>query len=42
LEDYFGYDHEILGLVGAVLVIFPVFFAALIAYAITMFNFQKR
>lgn len=42
LEDYFGYDHEILGIVGAVLVIFPVFFAVLIAYAITMFNFQRR
>eukprot|EP01018_Ginkgo_biloba_P031439 Gb_04571 [translate_table: standard] len=42
LEDYFGFRHEFLAVVGAVLVIFPAFFVVLFAYAITTLNFQKR
>ncbi|KAH9288445.1 hypothetical protein KI387_032562 [Taxus chinensis] len=42
LKDYFGYHHEFLGVVAAVLVIFPAFFAILFAYSITAFNFQRR
>ncbi|XP_057870079.1 ABC transporter G family member 36 isoform X2 [Cryptomeria japonica] len=42
LEDYFGYDHDFLSVVGTVLVIFPVFFAILFAYSITTLNFQRR
>ncbi|KAH9288446.1 hypothetical protein KI387_032563 [Taxus chinensis] len=42
LKDYFGFHHDLLGVVAVVLAIFPVFFAALFAYAIKSLNFQKR
>eukprot|EP01018_Ginkgo_biloba_P031440 Gb_04573 [translate_table: standard] len=42
IEDYFGFHHDFLGVVAAVLVIFPGFFALLFAYSIKKFNFQKR
>lgn len=42
LKDYFGYDHNLLGLVAAVLIIFPILFASLFAYFIGKLNFQTR
>ncbi|XP_048225566.1 pleiotropic drug resistance protein 3 isoform X1 [Ricinus communis] len=42
LEDYFGFHHNFLGVVGAVLVIFPFVFASLFAYFIGKLNFQRR
>ncbi|XP_059069636.1 ABC transporter G family member 35-like [Cryptomeria japonica] len=42
LEDYFGYKHDFLGAVAAVLVGFPVLFAFIFAYCIKVLNFQKR
>ncbi|GLJ52513.1 hypothetical protein SUGI_1117700 [Cryptomeria japonica] len=42
LKDYFGFHHDMLGIVAAVLVIFPVFFAIMFAIGITRSNFQKR
>ncbi|KAH9331544.1 hypothetical protein KI387_003652, partial [Taxus chinensis] len=42
LKDYFGFHHDLLGVVAVVLAIFPVFFAVLFAYAIKYINFQKR
>ncbi|XP_057870080.2 ABC transporter G family member 35 [Cryptomeria japonica] len=42
VKDYFGFHHDMLGVVAAVLVIFPVFFATLFAISLTKTNFQKR
>ncbi|XWS53454.1 hypothetical protein CRYUN_Cryun10bG0002800 [Craigia yunnanensis] len=42
LEDYFGFHHHFLGVVAAVLIIFPVLFASLFAYFIGRLNFQRR
>ncbi|XP_024196912.1 pleiotropic drug resistance protein 3 isoform X1 [Rosa chinensis] len=42
LEDYFGYHHNLLGLVGVVQLLFPIVFASLFAYFIGKLNFQKR
>ena len=42
LNDYFGFQRDFLGVVAAVLVIFPVFFALLFSISISRFNFQKR
>ncbi|KAK2646907.1 hypothetical protein Ddye_022102 [Dipteronia dyeriana] len=42
LEDYFGFDHNFLGVVAVVLIIFPIVFASLFAYFIGKLNFQKR
>ena len=42
LEDYFGFHHNFLGVVGAVLIIFPLAFASLFAYFIGKLNFQNR
>ncbi|XP_050220402.1 pleiotropic drug resistance protein 3-like [Mercurialis annua] len=42
LQDYFGYDHDFLGVVAAVLIIFPFVFASLFAYFIGKLNFQRR
>lgn len=42
LKDYFGFQRDFLGVVAAVLVIFPVFFALLFSISISRFNFQKR
>lgn len=42
LEDYFGYHYNLLGLVAAVLFVFPLVFASLFAYCIGKLNFQRR
>ncbi|GLJ52512.1 hypothetical protein SUGI_1117670 [Cryptomeria japonica] len=42
LKDYFGFHRDMLGIVAAVLVIFPVFFAIMFAVGITRLNFQRR
>lgn len=42
LKDYFGFHHDHLGLVAAVLIIFPLAFASLFVYCIGKLNFQKR
>ncbi|KAJ7535346.1 hypothetical protein O6H91_12G029400 [Diphasiastrum complanatum] len=42
LEDYFGYHHDFLGVVAAVLVGFSLFFAFMFAVCIKVLNFQQR
>jgi len=42
LGRYFGFEHDFLGVVAAVIVAWPVVFAFLFAFAIKAFNFQKR
>ncbi|XP_038722403.1 pleiotropic drug resistance protein 3-like isoform X1 [Tripterygium wilfordii] len=42
IEDYYGFEHKFLGVVAAVLIIFPIFSASLFAYFIGRFNFQRR
>lgn len=42
LKDYFGFDHDGLGIVAVVLLVFPVVFAVLFAYCIGKLNFQRR
>lgn len=42
VEDYFGYKHDFLGVVGGVLVGFSVFFAFVFALCIKILNFQQR
>ena len=42
LEDYFGYHHNLLGVVALVLIVFPLVFASLFAYFIGKLNFQRR
>nr|GMD77748.1 Pleiotropic drug resistance protein 1 [Ipomoea batatas] len=42
LDDFLGFKHSFLGVVAAVLVVFPVMFAVTFAYAIKVLNFQKR
>ncbi|KAH9684121.1 hypothetical protein KPL71_027898 [Citrus sinensis] len=42
LDDYFGFDHDLLDVVGIVLLIFPIVFAFLFAYFIGKLNFQRR
>ncbi|XP_021594312.1 pleiotropic drug resistance protein 3 [Manihot esculenta] len=42
LEDYFGFHHSFLGVIGAVLIIFPFVSASLFAYFIGKLNFQRR
>lgn len=42
LKDYFGFQHDFLGVVAAVLVIFPVLFALLFSISVSRLNFQKR
>ncbi|VFQ92298.1 unnamed protein product [Cuscuta campestris] len=42
LEDYFGYKHDFLGVVAAVIIAFPVVFGFTFAFAIKAFNFQSR
>ncbi|KAL9410058.1 hypothetical protein AB3S75_043921 [Citrus x aurantiifolia] len=41
LHDYYGFDHDRLGLVAAVLIAFPVAFAILFAYCIGKLNYQR-
>ena len=42
LDDYFGYKHDFLGAVAAVVVLFAVLFAFVFALGIKILNFQKR
>ncbi|XP_061343409.1 pleiotropic drug resistance protein 1-like isoform X2 [Gastrolobium bilobum] len=42
LRRYFGFKHDFLGVVAAVIVAFPVVFALVFAVSIKMFNFQRR
>ncbi|CAN6548372.1 unnamed protein product [Malus baccata var. baccata] len=42
LEDYFGFDYNLLGLVAAVSLLLPIAFASLFAYFIGKLNFQRR
>nr|XP_017234537.1 PREDICTED: pleiotropic drug resistance protein 3-like [Daucus carota subsp. sativus]XP_017234538.1 PREDICTED: pleiotropic drug resistance protein 3-like [Daucus carota subsp. sativus] len=42
LEDYFRFHRHRLPLVGAMLILYPIVFASIFAYAIGRFNFQKR
>ncbi|KAJ6874525.1 pleiotropic drug resistance protein 3-like isoform X2 [Populus alba x Populus x berolinensis] len=42
VEDYFGFHHSFLSVVGVVLIIFPIVTASLFAYFIGRLNFQRR
>ncbi|KAK6129780.1 hypothetical protein DH2020_036487 [Rehmannia glutinosa] len=42
LRDYFGFRHDMLGVVAAILLGFVVIFAFIFAYSIRAFNFQRR
>ncbi|CAJ1898763.1 unnamed protein product [Sphenostylis stenocarpa] len=42
LRSYFGFKHDFLGVVAAVLIGFAVTFAFIFAIAIKLFNFQRR
>lgn len=42
LENYFGFQHEFLGVVAAVVVGFNVVFGLVFVMSIKMFNFQSR
>ncbi|WCJ30776.1 ABC transporter G family member 37 [Euphorbia peplus] len=42
LKDYYGYDHDFLGVVGVVLIIFPFVLASLFAFCIGKLKFLKR
>ncbi|KDO58233.1 hypothetical protein CISIN_1g000541mg [Citrus sinensis] len=42
LRSFFGFKHDFLGVVAAVVFAFPVLFALIFAVGIKVFNFQKR
>ena len=42
LRSYFGFRHEFLGVVAAVIIGFAVLFAAIFTMSIKVFNFQRR
>lgn len=42
LRSYFGFRHEFIGVVAAMVAGFGVVFAFIFAYSIKAFNFQKR
>jgi len=42
LRRYFGFKHDFLGVVGVVIVAYPVLFAFIFAWAIKVFNFQRK
>ncbi|KAE9602538.1 hypothetical protein Lal_00049481 [Lupinus albus] len=42
LKDYYGFDHDFLGVTALVLIAFPILFALLFSYCIGNLNFQKR
>lgn len=42
LEDYFGFHHNLLGLVAVALLALPLIYASLFAYFIGKLNFQTR
>lgn len=42
LRMYFGFRHDYLGVVSAVVIGFAVLFAIVFAFSIKVFNFQRR
>ncbi|KAG2721209.1 hypothetical protein I3843_02G058000 [Carya illinoinensis] len=42
IKDYYGFQHDRLGLVAFVLIAYPVIYASLFAYCIGKVNFQSR
>ena len=42
LDDYFGFEHDFLGVVAAVIVGFTVLFLFIFAFSIKAFNIQRR
>lgn len=42
LRDYFGFHHDRLPIVGVVMILYPIAFAFIFAYAIGRLNFQRR
>lgn len=42
IREFFGFRHDFLGVVAAVIIGFGVFFAFSFAICIKFFNFQKR
>ncbi|XP_042482888.1 pleiotropic drug resistance protein 1-like [Macadamia integrifolia] len=42
LRSYYGYKHELLGVVSAVIVGFPMLFAFIFAFSVKAFKFQRR
>uniref|UniRef100_A0A7N0T827 ABC transporter domain-containing protein n=2 Tax=Kalanchoe fedtschenkoi TaxID=63787 RepID=A0A7N0T827_KALFE len=42
LEDYFGYHHGHLPLVGVMLIFFPILYASLFSFFVGKLNFQRR
>jgi len=42
VRNYFGFEHDFLGVVAIVVVSFSVFFALIFTFGIKAFNFQKR
>ncbi|WRX27625.1 ABC transporter-like [Theobroma cacao] len=42
IRSYYGFRHDFLGVVAAVMVAFPAFYALTFAFSIKVLNFQKR
>jgi hypothetical protein len=42
VNNYFGYSHSFLGVVGGMLLFWPLLFATVFAFAIKFINFQNR
>ncbi|KAJ6346921.1 hypothetical protein OIU76_003582 [Salix suchowensis] len=42
VKDYLGFDHDFLGVVGAVVLGWTILFAFIFAFSIKAFNFQRR
>ena len=42
VRDYFGFNHDFLGVVATVVVGFAILFAFIFAVSIKVFNFQRR
>jgi len=42
LDDYYGFHHDFLSVIGVVLIVFPFSIAIVFAYCIGKLNFQKR
>ncbi|PIN02962.1 Pleiotropic drug resistance proteins (PDR1-15), ABC superfamily [Handroanthus impetiginosus] len=42
LRDYFGYRHDLLPLVGIILLLYPIIFASFFAFFIAKLSFQRR
>uniref|UniRef100_A0A2P2NM87 Uncharacterized protein n=1 Tax=Rhizophora mucronata TaxID=61149 RepID=A0A2P2NM87_RHIMU len=42
LRSYFGYRHEFLGVVAAIIVALPALFAFIFTMAIRFFHYEKR